>query len=283
MISVAVGNGTKVTLVGQGFRPSTRAEIAPGILITSAVPCLELKPTAENARSFVDYAAVVHGQPMATFSVEVTDPAGGAALAAKAWNAMYVFHRLSLAAGAPCISLYAEGEGDPKVFAATSPTPILRGIEEVTDLSADHLAWTAEHYAAFDVLHDGSPEFAAGCRCLFGSAYLPDSRVQTMLIWAGIEGLLCVDAELSRRIALYAALLLDDDEAAKHEYYDFVKKAYGARSRIVHGASLKEAKVKQAATDAYTILSRLLRRAVELGRVPLPEELDKMAVAQRIR
>jgi hypothetical protein len=55
----------------------------------------------------------------------------------------------------------------------------------------------------------------------YGNAhYLFDFDTRIMLLWAGIGGLLSVDAELSRRLALYAALLHKGTPAEKIAHFD---------------------------------------------------------------
>lgn len=117
----------------------------------------------------------------------------------------------------------------------------------------------------------------------FGNShYLFDFESRVMLLWAGIEALLEVDAEQSRRIALYCAIMLDADAAAKARYYDAVKKAYGVRSRVVHGKRLTKAARAKAYSTASDILVALLAKAVNLGRVPTQKELDAAATAGKL-
>lgn len=101
-----------------------------------------------------------------------------------------------------------------------------------------------------------------------------------MLLWAGIEGLLSVDAELSRRLALYTALLFDGSPEEKANYFERVKKAYAIRSRAVHGAGLKKDKLEEGVREAGQILIGLIAKCVELGRIPSPSELDRLAVSR---
>jgi len=116
-------------------------------------------------------------------------------------------------------------------------------------------------------------------RCYGNAQLLPEHDVRIMLLWAGIEGLLSVDAELSRRLALYAALLFDGSPDEKAGYFDTVKKAYALRSRAVHGTTLKKPKLEEGSRTAGRILIGLIAKCVELGRVPSPSELDRLAVS----
>lgn len=96
-----------------------------------------------------------------------------------------------------------------------------------------------------------------------------------MLLWAGIEGLLQVEAEHNRRIALYSAILLEGDEDQKAARFELVKKSYSLRSRVVHGAKPTKEKLEAGFAEATDLLADLLSRCVELGRVPSRDELDR--------
>lgn len=96
----------------------------------------------------------------------------------------------------------------------------------------------------------------------------PEHDVRIMPLWAG---LLSVNAELSRRLALYAALLPDEKTA----YFDQVTKAYAVRSRAVHGGGLNKPKPEERYRTAGGILTGLIARCVELGCVPSAFELDR--------
>jgi hypothetical protein len=54
-----------------------------------------------------------------------------------------------------------------------------------------------------------------------------------MLLWSGIEGLLSVDGELNRRLALYAALMLEgsaDEKVASHQLKSWMRWRFRQRS-----------------------------------------------------
>lgn len=103
-----------------------------------------------------------------------------------------------------------------------------------------------------------------------------------MLLWAGIEGLVGVDAEITRRLALNAALLLEGDAEDKAKLFAAVKTAYKLRSKVVHGGGGDAEALHRGYEFASDLLARLLRRVVELGRVPDVAEYDRIAVAGRI-
>lgn len=103
-----------------------------------------------------------------------------------------------------------------------------------------------------------------------------------MLLWAGIEGLLQVEAEHNRRIALYSAILMKGDQQAKSDRFDLVKKSYSLRSRVVHGAKPTKDKLETGYAEATDLLADLLSRCVELGKVPSRDELDRSSFSGSI-
>lgn len=274
-------NSSKVTIFGHGLRIAEAFEIEPSVWITPDIPELDLSTTVEGCPSFIDYAAAIHGHPLTSFCVQVREPLGGRDLAIRAWNSLWLFHLFSVASGAPCLMLYAMSDGEKPSYSAASPTPIVRPLTDIVELTRERLIWAKGHKTAFDALIH-VPEFSSAMMCYANSFYLPDTSVSLMLLWAGIEGLLSVDAELSRRLALYSAVMLRGSAEEKAKFYDLVKAAYGIRSRAVHGGKLQPDKLAKGSRDAAYILITLLARCVELGRVPPPAEFDRLAVMANV-
>ena len=170
---------------------------------------------------------------------------------------------------------------DPPAFNAANRTLIIRPFSEVKRISTKRLEWAKKYQGSFSALIDDAV-FSAAMRCYGNAQYLYDEDAKIMLLWSGIEGLLSVEAELSRRLALYAALLHQGTSEEKSAYFQYVKKAYGIRSRAVHGGATKKDDLIVGYSSASEILSRLLARCVELGRVPTAAELDALSVTPQV-
>lgn len=279
MVGVAANKDSKaVVILGHGLKIQKEFELSEGIYVSKNIPKLELDAAVTGCPNFSDYAAALQGSEIATFSIRVEHSDGGNALVSKAWNALWLFHLLSAACRAPCFSLYSVSDGQQPLFSAANPTPFVRPLPEIHTASNCELEWARKHSMTFHELIDTS-EFSAAMRCYGNAQLLPEHDVRIMLLWAGIEGLLSVDAELSRRLALYAALLLDGSQEEKADYFDKVKKAYALRSRAVHGAGLKGSKLVEGYRTAGSILIELIAKCIELGRVPSASELDRLAVS----
>lgn len=277
----ASADSKSVVILGHGLTIAEDFELASGIIVSPAIPNLDLNATVAGCRHFSDYAAALQGSEIATFSLRVEHDEGGKSLAGKAWNALWLFHLLSVACRAPCFSLYSVCDGEQPLFSAASPSPFVRPLADIHAATITELEWARRYSPTFDELIRVA-EFSAAMRCYGNAHLLPEHDVRIMLLWAGIEGLLSVDAELSRRLALYAALLLDGSPDEKAAYFDEVKKAYAVRSRAVHGGGLKKPKLEEGYRTAGRILIGLIARCVELGRVPSPSELDRLAVSSNV-
>lgn len=283
MVGVAASVDSKsIVILGHGLTISEEFELNTGIFLSPTIPKLDLDATVAGCRHFSDYAAALQGSEIATFAVRIEHDDGGKTLAAKAWNALWLFHLLSVACRAPCFSLYSVCDGHQPLFSAANPSPFVRPLPSLHAATRAEIEWARRHSSIFDDLIE-VPEFSAAVRCYGNAQLLPEHDVRIMLLWAGIEGLLSVDAELSRRLALYAALLLDGSPDEKVDYFESVKKAYTLRSRAVHGGGLKKPKLEEGYRMAGRILIGLIAKCVELGRVPSPSELDRLAVSAMVR
>ena len=279
MVGVAASVDSKsIVILGHGLTVEKEVELSAGIFVSPAIPKLDLDATVSGCRHFSDYAAAIQGSEIATFAVRVEHDDGGKILATKAWNTLWLFHLLSAACRAPCFSLYSVCDGHKPMFSAANPSPFVRPLPDMHAATSAEIEWARGYSARFDELI-GVPEFSAAMRCYGNAQLLPEHDVRIMLLWSGIEGLLSVDAELSRRLALNAAIMFDGSPKEKADYFDKVKKAYAVRSRAVHGGGLKKPKLEEGYRTAGSILIGLIAKCVELGRVPTPSELDRLALS----
>jgi len=110
--------------------------------------------------------------------------------------------------------------------------------------------------------------FQNSLHCLATYRWHTLPRARLALIWAGIEGLFRVDAEIRFRLsACIARFLGGEDAAARKMVFDQVKRLYNARSTAVHGGVLKGD--PQALVDeSAELLRRLIRQCVESGDTP---------------
>jgi hypothetical protein len=277
MVSIAAGSGTHLYIVGHGLRVDREVRIAEGLFLSPETPPAFDGSFGSTTSTLQAHAAMLAMERIATFSLRVEHPAGGKELVAKAWNALWLFSLLSLACRSPVVSLYSIAEG------RLEPSPanrnlIIRPAERNDPFSDEQLQWTRGNHQRFDKLVVDR-QFSAAQRYYNSAHYLPDPDARLMLLWAGIEGLLNVDGELRRRIALHAAILHDGDREQKIALFRDIKRAYDIRSKVVHGAQADGDKLNSAVIFAGELLVGLLRKMVEMGRVPPTAELDEAAAS----
>lgn len=272
---IDVGTSNFVHLVGHGITIGVEREIAPGIMLSGQAPTNDTSFGSRTVGELRETLNVMSMEPLANFSLHITEDQGGQALAAKTWNALWIFHLLALACRRPVIPLYCAANHGTR-FTLANRNLVIHRLPSLAPAGDADLDWATAHFDAFHALL-GENRFQNAVRCYGNAHYLFDDDAKIMLLWAGIEGLLDVDSELRRRIALHAAILLDGTPAEKALYFERVKKGYDVRSRVVHGSSVKPEMLQQGYALAGEVLLTLLRKCVELGRVPSGAELDERA------
>jgi hypothetical protein len=217
---------------------------------------------------------------LSSFAIEVecTDAKD---LVIKAWNSLWLFGLMSLACAVPCQPLFAFSDEPDARYSLVNRNLVVRPHGDEKALEEAHVDWMRQHHANYDHLI-GDDRFSAAMRAYNNAHYLFDADQQLMLIWAGIEGLLGIDGELRRRLALYAAILLEGSKEEKVQRFNETKSAYDFRSKVVHGASPDRDRMQAQSKFAAKLLAELLIRCVVLGRVPSARELDEAALSASI-
>lgn len=272
---IDVGTSNFVHLVGHGITIGAEREIAPGITLSGQAPTNDSSFGSRTVRELRETLNVMSIEPLADFALHITEDKGGEALAAKTWNALWIFHLLALACRRPVMPLYCAANHGTR-FTLANRNLVIHRLPSVALARDADLDWATAHFDAFHALL-GENRFQNAVRCYGNAHYLFDDDAKIMLLWAGIEGLLDVDSELRRRIALHAAILLDGTPTEKALYFERVKKGYDVRSRVVHGSRAKPEILQQGYALAGEVLLTLLRKCVALGRVPSVAELDERA------
>lgn len=270
-----------VIILGHGIEIPEEFAVSEHLTLSPDVPSYDSDFAAARSAGFADFAAVEMGRSSMNFALIVHGCKDGKELAIRAWDALWLFHLLSLACATPVCSLFSVVSGEAGAIRTANRNVFFKPFADVKKANTDQLNWLRDNRQSFDSLIKNEA-FSRAMRCYGNAHYLFDTDLKIMLLWSGIEGLLAVDAELSRRIALYAALILDGTAEQKLAQYKEIKKAYGVRSKAVHGGSVKGNALEEGYKTAASILARLLARCVEIGRIPSPEELDAVAVASSV-
>jgi hypothetical protein len=186
MVGVVVGEeATKVFIAGYGIAVDEDFELASGVSVSPKVIRQEDSFGSSTGRDLQTMAAVLAAQRIATFSIVVGDEAGGPALAAKGWNALWLFGLLAIACRVPVISLYSASNDPLPKFSNANRHLFIRPIG-IGKASENDLAWARDNYASFDSLL-AEARFRSAQRYYNNSHYVIDDDARIMLLWAGIE------------------------------------------------------------------------------------------------
>lgn len=270
-----------VTIVGCGINLPCDYELSDGLTLVKEIPIVDYSEAAKGADNFLDYAAVILGEGSATFALRIDCYKSPKELAVRSWNALWDFHLLSLAAQSPVYSIYSVAEGSTVSIRSANRGLIRRPIKSEQSIAKESLDWARTNKSNFDLLIK-DPVFGTAMRCYGNAHHLHDLDMRIMLIWSGIERLLGVDSELSRRIALYSSIIIPGSKIERMENFKKVKKLYNVRSAAVHGKGATQSSLQEGYHGASILLSGLLRRCVEIGRVPTTAELDELALSQAV-
>jgi hypothetical protein len=142
-----------------------------------------------------------------------------------------------------------------------------------TQISSSDLDWVKENlYRFIDLLEVPSFRLAVDALCTY--QHQESSRMMIAMLWSGIEALFSVQSELRFRLAVYIAALVAPPGEQRKTVYSNVKKLYDVRSKAVHGSKLKQEQIDQHLLEVRELLSKLLCRLIEAGKVFSEDELE---------
>lgn len=119
------------------------------------------------------------------------------------------------------------------------------------------------------------PRFRLAVEALTTHQHLLSPRMMAASIWSGIEALMDISQELSFRIAMAAASLLEPRGEQRYQRYRAIKKLYDVRSKAVHGGELNDVAIRQHVIDSRKLLSDLVCHMVEARRVLSRDEIER--------
>jgi hypothetical protein len=144
-------------------------------------------------------------------------------------------------------------------------------------VTPDDLEWVGRTLGPMTLLMQDD-RFATAVEALCSYLHAGNYRMMAAQLWAGVEALFDVQHEVSYRIAVLAALLLEKRGPRCRDLFKQLRKLYNERSRAVHGSKLEEGKLARHVDEVRTLLARLLSRLIERGQMPTAGDLDDLIV-----
>jgi hypothetical protein len=135
--------------------------------------------------------------------------------------------------------------------------PKARRFGATRQISKADVTWSIDNFRACDqLLH--SERFKLAVDCLTTHQHESSLRMTVASLWAGIESLHNVSAELRFRLSLQSAYFLERNGEGRLARYRTVKKLYDFRSKAVHGHSLDDALLEEHIHAVRNLLSDLI-------------------------
>jgi Apea-like HEPN len=155
--------------------------------------------------------------------------------------------------------------------------PMAKLTQQPVDVKKEQFEWVNAQMDRFvELLADQKFRTAIESLTTYNHHY--SYRVMVALLWAGVESLFQIEAELSYRISVLAALTLEPRGESCKALYRKVREMYKVRSKAVHGSGVKDEELVEHIGDARSLLSRLLCRFTEKGSIPTRDELDNLVL-----
>jgi hypothetical protein len=134
--------------------------------------------------------------------------------------------------------------------------------------------WCQTHFETFNILAAESDRFRFALEGAMDWRYAIDLRSAIARIWSAIEALFGLNTELTYRMSLLAASLLEPRGEARKTRFDSVRRLYGLRSKAVHGEHIQEANLKRATRESLSLLQELILLTIEKEHVLGSDDFD---------
>lgn len=140
-------------------------------------------------------------------------------------------------------------------------------------ISNDEFLWVNNNLVAFINLLK-SPKFRLAVDAINTHHQMANLRMAAAMLWAGIEALFNIQAELRFRLSTVIASILEPRGQTRRDLYRKVKRLYDVRSAAIHGASLQDDKLAEHVKEVRFLLSQLLCNFTQNKHHPSEQELE---------
>jgi hypothetical protein len=144
-----------------------------------------------------------------------------------------------------------------------------------TAFDASEATWFSENLERFNTLAADDERFRFALEAAIDWRYSRDPRAAVARIWAGVESLLGISAELVYRISLSTATVIAPRGPERILAFKRLEGLYAVRSKAVHGEPLTEEKLFTGLHESFEVLRALLLDAVERGAIRTEEDIYK--------
>lgn len=132
--------------------------------------------------------------------------------------------------------------------------------EEVNETD---ITWIKDNYEKVNLLANQNEKFKYSIEILNSWRFSTDVKSSIALIWSAIESIIGVSSEIVYRLSLNISSILEPRGESRIQKFREIKKLYGLRSKVVHGADLKEAEIILALEGSFLLLRDLIIYMIE--------------------
>lgn len=151
--------------------------------------------------------------------------------------------------------------------------PLAKRLAPTKRVELSEAQWVSDNLLRFiDLLQD--PAYRIAVDALTTHQHEATERTMTAILWAGIEALFKAKVETTFRVSAYVAAYLEPAGQPRLALFQRLKKLYAIRSQAVHGEAVSAARLREHILEVRRLLSRVVCKAAESGRVPTPDAAE---------
>jgi hypothetical protein len=272
------GIGSETYLLVNGLEVSSEIQLNESTILMPVTRELSLHTVSKILKKDADFAISILFAPRINSQLKIT-ASDAKELAIKAWNSQWDLILLSAIfhCEAECSiqsTLPIEDIKDDTIIAITNYHihGLNAGVYHLTDEDAQ---WISKYYVNASILMDNNQSFTNAVHSMASYRWHLMPGIQMAIIWTGIESLFEeVQSEVSFRLALYIAKMLEGDDKAKCKAaFEQTKKLYNIRSKIVHGGKIKKEDIDRCVSESAMLLNRLIKKCAVENKMPKSDEL----------
>lgn len=111
---------------------------------------------------------------------------------------------------------------------------------------------------SFSKLYEENASYRTAVNSYCSYCHNHDPRLTAASLWAGIEALFNVEAELRFRLSLYISVVTEDEGEKRYEKFKKAKALYDTRSKIIHGRKIPDADIANHIIEVSLLLGYIL-------------------------
>lgn len=140
---------------------------------------------------------------------------------------------------------------------------MIRINDEEIVVNKEDINWIRDNFENANLLAFENEKFKYALEVLNAWRYCIDIKSAIAIIWASIESIVNVNAEISYRLSLSISSLLKERGAERIDKFKNIRKLYQLRSDVIHGNKIKEENINKALIESFNLLCELVIYMIE--------------------